>query len=154
DYPGTVLIVSHDRDFIDRVVTSTLISDGDGRWTEYAGGYSDMIAQRGEGVRAKVVQNKAAAAAEPVVVKAASAAASKRKMTFNDKHALETLPKTIEALQAETVKLNAALAGDLYARDAALFAKVSARLATVTAEISAAEERWLELEMLREDMGA
>ncbi len=158
DYPGTVLIVSHDRDFIDRVVTSTLISDGDGRWQEYAGGYSDMIAQRGEGVRAKAAQNKAAkslAAAEPAGSKAAiTASSSKRKMTFNDKHALETLPKTIDALRAEIVKLNAALAGDLYARDPALFAKVSARLAAAEAEISAAEERWLELEMLREDMGA
>ena len=158
DYPGTVLIVSHDRDFIDRVVTSTLISDGDGRWQEYAGGYSDMIAQRGEGVRAKAAQakaqEKATAAALPAANQASGAAQSRRKMTFNDKHALETLPKTIDALRAETVKLNAALAGDLYARDPALFAKVSARLAAAEAEISAAEERWLELEMLREDMGA
>src|SRR5581483_11517657 len=49
-YPGTILLVSHDRDFLDRVVTSTLASDGDGRWTEYAGGYSDMVAQRGYGI--------------------------------------------------------------------------------------------------------
>ena len=50
DYPGTVLVVSHDRDFLDRVATSTIVSEGDGRWTEYAGGYSDMVAQRGSGV--------------------------------------------------------------------------------------------------------
>ena len=55
DYSGTVLVVSHDRDFLDRVVTSVLYAEGDGRWTEYAGGYSDMVAQRGEGVQARTV---------------------------------------------------------------------------------------------------
>ena len=56
DYPGTVLLVSHDRDFLDRVCTRVIVAEGDGRWQEYAGGYSDMVAQRGAGVEARVVE--------------------------------------------------------------------------------------------------
>ena len=156
DYQGTVLLVSHDRDFLDRVVSSVLISDGDGVWTEFAGGYSDMLAQRGRGVGAKqratapkvAAENKAAA--EP---KQAPATA-RRKLSFKEKHALETLPQRIEELQAESAKLNKAIAGDLYTRDPALFAKATARLDAVAKDIAEAEERWLELEMLREEIGA
>lgn len=154
DYQGTVLLVSHDRDFLDRVVSSTLISDGDGVWTEFAGGYSDMLAQRGRGVgaKARAVAAKPMAEAKPAQA-AASIAAGRRKLSFKDKHALETLPQQIEALQAEAAKLNQAIAGDLYTRDPALFAKVTARLELVTREIAEAEERWLELELLREEIG-
>ncbi|MEN5081374.1 ATP-binding cassette domain-containing protein [Bosea sp. TWI1241] len=153
DYPGTVLLVSHDRDFLDRTVSSTLISDGDGVWTEFAGGYSDMLAQRGRGVGARsrnaAPQQRQAAEAP----KAQPAAAQqKRKLSFKEKHALETLPKALETLQAEAAKLNAALAGDLYTRDPKLFAKVTARLDEVSREIATTEERWLELEMLREEL--
>ena len=155
DYQGTVLLVSHDRDFIDRVVSSVLISDGDGVWTEFAGGYSDMLAQRGRGVGAKVrVVEKAATASPKAVAVAPAASAAKRKLSFNEKHALETLPKKIETLQAEAAKLNTAVAGDLYTRDPKLFAKATARLEEVAREIGDAEERWLELEMLREELGA
>ena len=56
DYPGTVLLVTHDRDFLDRTVSAVIVSEGDGRWNVYAGGYSDMVAQRGEGVTAKAVK--------------------------------------------------------------------------------------------------
>ncbi len=155
DYQGTVLLVSHDRDFIDRVVSSVLISDGDGVWTEFAGGYSDMLAQRGRGVGAKARPvEKAAPAAPKAAASAPAASAAKRKLSFNEKHALETLPKKIDALQAEATKLNAAVAGDLYTRDPKLFAKATARLEEVAREIGEAEERWLELEMLREEIGA
>ena len=155
DYQGTVLLVSHDRDFIDRVVSSVLISDGDGVWTEFAGGYSDMLAQRGRGVGAKARPiEKAAPAAPKAAATAPVASASKRKLSFNEKHALETLPKKIDALQAEAAKLNAAVAGDLYTRDPKLFARATARLEEVAREIGEAEERWLELEMLREEIGA
>ena len=85
---------------------------------------------------------------------APAASASKRKLSFNEKHALETLPKKIETLQAEAAKLNTAVAGDLYTRDPKLFAKATARLEEVAREIGEAEERWLELEMLREEIGA
>jgi ATP-binding cassette subfamily F protein uup len=156
DYGGTVLLVSHDRDFLDRVVSSTLISDGDGVWTEFAGGYSDMLAQRGRGVGAKVraVPVKGSATASATPTPTANTAAAKRKLSFNEQHALKTLPQQLEKLQAEAGKLNAALAGDLYTRDQKLFAKASARLDEVTREIAQTEERWLELEMLREEIGA
>ncbi|WP_449255944.1 ABC-F family ATP-binding cassette domain-containing protein [Bosea sp. (in: a-proteobacteria)] len=154
DYRGTVLLVSHDRDFLDRVVSAVLISDGDGVWTEFAGGYSDMLAQRGRGVgaKARVPEKPSAAAPKPAAAPAASPA--KRKLSFNEKHALETLPQKIEALQAEAEKLNAAVAGDLYTRDPKLFARATARLEELAREIGEAEERWLELEMLREEIGA
>ncbi|WP_439497765.1 ABC-F family ATP-binding cassette domain-containing protein [Bosea sp. (in: a-proteobacteria)] len=155
DYQGTVLLVSHDRDFLDRVVSATLISDGDGVWTEFAGGYSDMLAQRGRGVGAKAraaVEKPAAPALRPAT--SAAAPAARRKLSFNEKHALETLPKRIETLQGEADKLNAAVAGDLYTRDPKLFARATARLEEVTREIHEAEERWLALEMLREEIEA
>ena len=102
DYEGTVILISHDRDFLDRVVTSVIVPEGDGRWIEYAGGYTDMLAQRGadlkrEAAKAAVEEKKEARAAAP-------SAASKRRLNFNEKHALETLPKTIAKLQAEIAK--------------------------------------------------
>ncbi|CAD5247718.1 Holdfast attachment protein C [Bosea sp. 62] len=156
DYGGTVLLVSHDRDFLDRVVSSTLISDGDGVWTEFAGGYSDMLAQRGRGVgaKARAVPMKGSATASATPAPTASTAAAKRKLSFNEQHALKTLPQQLEKLQAEAGKLNTALAGDLYTRDPKLFAKATARLDEVTREIAQTEERWLELEMLREEIEA
>ncbi len=154
DYQGTVLLVSHDRDFLDRVVSAVLISDGDGVWTEFAGGYSDMLAQRGRGVGAKARVTEKPSAAAPKPAPASAAPAARRKLSFNEKHALETLPQKIEALQAEAEKLNAAVAGDLYSRDPKLFARATARLEELAREIGEAEERWLELEMLREEIGA
>src|SRR4051812_24361842 len=97
DYEGTVILISHDRDFLDRVVTSVIAPEGDGRWVEYAGGYTDMLAQRGADLRreaVKVAEEKREARA------AAPSTASKRRLTFNEKHALDTLPKTIAKLQA------------------------------------------------------
>ena len=153
DYAGTVLLVSHDRDFLDRTVSSTLISDGDGIWTEFAGGYSDMLAQRGRGVGARSAPE--APRPERGASRQATSAATpqaRRRLSFKDKHALETLPGEIETLQAKAAKLNTALAGDLYTRDPALFARATARLDEVSRAIAQAEERWLELEMLREEI--
>jgi ATP-binding cassette subfamily F protein uup len=151
DYAGTVLLVSHDRDFLDRVVTSTLAAEGDGRWTEYAGGYSDMMAQRQSDLPARP-----AVAASPraaVAAKAESAAISARKMSFKDRHALEKLPGQIAALQAEVARLRQVLANpDLYARDPKRFAATSAALAQGESDLAEAEERWLELEMQREQL--
>src|SRR5208282_2603144 len=95
DYPGTVLLVSHDRDFIDRVVTSVIATEGDGRWIEYAGGYSDMLTQRGPEKIVPPPPVRAKFRAEPVVRVGA------KRMTFKDRHALETLPGRIAALEAE-----------------------------------------------------
>jgi ATP-binding cassette subfamily F protein uup len=156
DYPGTVLLVSHDRDFLDRVCTSVLASEGDGRWNTYAGGYSDMVAQRGHGVVNGGVQARAAAKAEKVAVEkteAAPRAAAKRKLSFKEKHALETLPKRIKDLQAEIAKHQAALNDpQLFSRDPAKFEAASKGLEKAGAELSAAEDQWLELEMLREEL--
>ncbi|CAH2598627.1 ATP-binding protein Uup [Rhodovastum atsumiense] len=151
DYPGTVLLVSHDRDFLDRVATSVINAEGDGRWVDYAGGFSDMLAQGGRigGAAAAPVaaaKPRPRSSAEPVV-------ATSRKLSFKDKHALATLPARMEALQADIARHQAALADpDLYRRDAAGFARLSDALAKATADLSAAEERWLELEMLREEV--
>jgi len=146
DYPGTVLLVSHDRDFIDRVVTSVIATEGDGRWIEYAGGYSDMLAQRGP---AKTVA--APVAARPKV-EAAPRVTTKR-MTFKDRHALETLPARIAALETKVAKLTAVLDDpDLYRRNPARFAETTASLEATRNELAAAEEQWLELEMRREEL--
>jgi ATP-binding cassette subfamily F protein uup len=151
DYAGTVLLVSHDRDFIDRVVTSVLVSEGDGKWTEYAGGYSDMIAQRGPGIAAKVV-TKPAKAAGGDKPKAALVSKPKGGLTFKDRYSLSKLPGQIGRLQKEVAKLSTELSDPaLYQRDPAKFEKTSAALSAKSAELAAAEERWLELEMLREE---
>jgi ABC transport system ATP-binding/permease protein len=151
DYPGTVIVVSHDRDFLDRVATSVLMHEDDGKWVEYAGGYSDMVAQRGEGVALRKVE-KAAAKAQSAPTKP-SETASKRKMSFKDKHALETLPAKMEALQAELKKLESVLAdATLFTRDPKTFEKSSQRHAAAAQELSAAEEQWLELELLKESL--
>ena len=150
DYAGTVLLVSHDRDFLDRVVTSVIASDGDGIWTQYAGGYSDMLAQRGP---ARSVA--AAAGSKPKAVAPTAPKPISKRMTFKDKHALETLPNRISGLEADIAKFNRQL-GDpgLYAKDPAKFAAISQALLEAQAALTAAEEQWLELEMRREEMRA
>jgi ATP-binding cassette subfamily F protein uup len=154
DYPGTLILVSHDRDFLDRVATSVVVSDGDGVWTEYAGGYTDMVAQRGYGVRPR--QRAEAAPAAPTAPKPARPAperVAKRKLSFKEKHALETLPAEIARLAAELIRLEAAFADpDLYARDPARFDKLAASIDAARAGHAAAEEEWLRLEMLREEL--
>lgn len=154
DYPGTLILVSHDRDFLDRVATSVLIAEGDGRWLEYAGGYSDMVAQRGAGVGPKPVRERVAVKPKaPMEPSLANEVKPKRKLSFNEKHALQTLPARIDELQVAAARLKAALAdADLYARDPARFAVTSEALAKVDADLAKAEEDWLELEILREEI--
>jgi ATP-binding cassette subfamily F protein uup len=153
DYSGTVLLVSHDRDFLDRVVTSVIAYDDDGKWTNYAGGYSDMVAQRGHGVLARTTKD-APSAPKPVKIKdAASPAAPRKKLGFKEKHALETLPKKLEALRADVQRLQAVLAdSSLFARDPAAFKKAAAELDAAQAAVAVGEDQWLELEMLREEI--
>jgi ABC transport system ATP-binding/permease protein len=150
DYAGTLILVSHDRDFLDRVCTSVLMSEGRGRWVEYAGGYSDMLAQRGEGVTARAAP---AAADSPRTGRQAAAAEPVRKLTFKDRHALETLPNLIAAIDRDMAKLSSVLSEPgLYARDRARHDKASAMLAQLQAKHAASEEEWLRLEMLREEV--
>ncbi len=148
DYDGTVLLVSHDRDFLDRLVTSTVALEGDGTATEYAGGYTDYLTQRGPREMPTTVsltpRKAKAAAREP---------ASAKRLGFKRERALVELPKTIAALQAEMAAIHAAMADPaLYSRDPKGFAAKSARLGTAQAELEAAETAWLELEMLREEL--
>jgi ATP-binding cassette subfamily F protein uup len=154
DYEGTVILISHDRDFLDRVVTSVIAPEGDGRWVEYAGGYSDMLAQRGADLKREGAVKAAAAVDERQEPKAApTASAPKRKLTFNDKHALDTLPKTIAKLQAEIAKQQRLLDDpDLYRRDRQRFDQASDAIARAHKELAAAEDKWLELEVLREEI--
>ncbi|GGE37623.1 ATP-binding protein [Agaricicola taiwanensis] len=152
DHPGTVLLVSHDRDFIDRVVSSVIVSEGEGRWTEYAGGYSDMLAQRGEGVGAR----KAASAPKQPrgETSAKPAAKAKGKLSFEEQHALKTLPKRIATLEAEVAKLDAAIADpELFSRDPAAFNRAAEAATKARADLAEAEDRWLEIEMKREELG-
>jgi ATP-binding cassette subfamily F protein uup len=145
DYPGTVLLVSHDRDFLDRVVTSLLLAEGEGRFTEYAGGYSDMLSQRGTDaakVREKV--KRAGRTRGP---------SQKAKMNFSDRHALQTLPPRIAELEKQIAALKEDLAApDFYNRDPQGFGVAAQKLEALQQEKALAEERWLALEMLREEM--
>jgi ATP-binding cassette subfamily F protein uup len=156
EYAGTVLVVSHDRDFLDRVATSVIAYEGEGRWQDYAGGYSDMVAQRGHGVRARADDGPAPAGAPRRPAEAASAAVAARpRLTMAERQALKTLPGEMEKLSAEIAKLNDILADpQLYARDPGRFAKASELLAQRQASLATAEERWLELEMRREEIEA
>jgi ATP-binding cassette subfamily F protein uup len=152
DYEGTVILISHDRDFLDRVVTSVIAPDGNGRWIEYAGGYSDMLAQRGADLKREAVKSTAVEP-KPETRVQAPAAAPKRRLSFNEKHALETLPKTIARLQAEIARQQRLLDDpDLYRRDRRAFDAASQAIAVAQQELTAAEDRWLELEVLREEI--
>jgi ATP-binding cassette subfamily F protein uup len=154
DYAGTVLLISHDRDFLDRLVNGVIVPEGNGRWTEYAGGYSDMLAQRGADLTRAQRKPEPQKAAKKLASSPAEPRTAKRRMSFKDKHALENLPKTIAALQAEAAALHAKLDDPkFYARDRAAFEQVTSALGKLQQKIAAAEEQWLKLEMLREEIG-
>ena len=154
DYDGPVLLVSHDRDFLDRVATAVIAFEGNGKWTVYAGGYSDMVAQRGEGVTARVQETRP----EPRKEKpqpAPSSAPTKQKLSFKQKHALETLPARMAKLRTDMAAAQKKLDDPtLYSRNPKGFAAASAALETAAKELAAAEDEWLTLEMLREEIEA
>ncbi len=151
EYKGTVLLVSHDRDFLDKLATSVLMYEGEGKWIEYAGGYSDMLAQRGAGVASRKVKVE-------VRAKSADAVPSpppklKGKLSFKEKHALDNLPKKMEAIKAELSKLELELADPaLFSREPTKFEKISLRHKKATEELTTSEEQWFTLEMLREEL--
>ncbi len=153
DYPGTVILISHDRDFLDRLVSGVIVPEGDGRWTEYAGGYSDMLAQRGEDLKRAQAANETPKTDKAEKTAPAKATAPKQKMTFKHKHALETLPKTMATLEAKIKDLQAKLNDPkFFQRDRDGFDKVTNDLGEAQRKLTAAEEQWLELEMMREEM--
>ncbi|MEL6364893.1 MAG: ABC-F family ATP-binding cassette domain-containing protein [Pseudomonadota bacterium] len=147
DYHGTVLLVSHDRDFLDRIVTSVVAPEGGGRWIEYVGGYSDMVRERAEAAGRASRKDKPTANATPAERPAARAA----KLSFKEQRALELLPDEIAKLDEDIAKLTGVLADpELYARDAARFEKATRLLAEREALKAEKEEAWLELELKRE----
>ena len=154
DYPGTLLVVSHDRDFLDRVATSVLVSEGEGDWLEYAGGYSDMLVQRGHGVDArKAAERRDEKPSTPVPPTPTLSPSTKRKLSFNEKHLLETLPARVDALGRDIGKLRTLLADPaLYTKDRPRFDKASEMLSRAEADLIASEEQWMALEVLREEL--
>ena len=165
DYPGTLLLVSHDRDFLDAVVTSTLVMEGNGRVGEYVGGYSDWLRQRpaaSVAATAGAVAKPSASSPAPSQLPgsastgaapdagasgAAATPAPKRRLGFKEQRELEALPGRIDALEREMAALTEALsAPDFYARDGAAQAAHHARMAALQAGLDAAFARWAELE--------
>jgi len=162
DYKGTLVIVSHDRDFLDRVATSVLLAEGGGRWVEYAGGYSDMVAQRGAGVgtapvaAAQITKSSGSKTfntqTKPLPQREKSA--PKARLSFKEKYALETLPARMEELHGRLAQMKRVLDDpELYARDPAKFGAASAAFAAAESELAAAEDEWLALEIRREEIG-
>lgn len=152
DYAGTVLLVSHDRDFLDRVAGSVLVSEGDGHWIEYAGGYSDMLVQRrGEAPAERSVDEKSFV--NPETKNVVKSEKKQTKLSYNDKRALDLLPGKMAKLEKEIVTYREALADPaLYTRDPAKFAKISDALQAAENALTEAEEQWLELEVKKEEL--
>jgi ATP-binding cassette subfamily F protein uup len=157
EYSGTVLVVSHDRDFLDRVATSVIVAEGDGRWIEYAGGYTDMLAQRGaanEDDKTRTPAKSSTVASSPEAPPPPSQS-RQRKLSYAQTQALATLPKQIAALEAEIATLGRKLSdAQLFTRDPAGFNAATTRMAAAQSELETAESAWLELEMLKEEIDA
>lgn len=142
-YDGTVLMVSHDRDFIDRVATTSILLDGTGNATVYAGGWSDLVAQGG---RFPTAAERETAKTTVKATPDAPTKARKPKLSFAEQHKLETLPAEIERLEAEITKLEELLAQpDLYSTSPAKFAKATEALTERQTARDRAEETWLDL---------
>ena len=146
DYAGTVLLVSHDRAFINNVVTSTLVFEGEGRVSEYVGGYDDWLRQS---------RAKAGAPAVPVKIEerkatTVTAREKQRKLSFKEQKELDELPKRIEELDAEQQSIIATMADPAFYRESGnKVASTKARLENVEKELAEAYKRWNELEALK-----
>ncbi|MEO4043054.1 ABC-F family ATP-binding cassette domain-containing protein [Hoeflea sp. CAU 1731] len=152
-FAGTVILVSHDRDFLDRTVTSVIapaqMEAPDGRWISYAGGHTDMLAQRREQeVRSKPSPTSASSAAV-----APKSSGRERKLSYKQKFALETLPGKIAEAEQKAGELEDLMADpNLFTRDQESFNRAAEDLAALRLKLEAMEEEWLELEMLREEI--
>ncbi|HKK85323.1 MAG TPA: ATP-binding cassette domain-containing protein [Roseovarius sp.] len=152
DYDGTVLLVSHDRDFLDRVATTTIAMEGNGQATVYAGGWSDYQAQKGADATHQDGKKDAKTISKKSELKSKSPA--KPKLSFTEKHRLEELPKELERLEAEIAKLEQLLADpELFTRDPVKFKKATEALTTRQEALEKAEEEWLTLEEKAENAG-
>ncbi|HEX9079850.1 MAG TPA: ATP-binding cassette domain-containing protein [Desulfuromonadaceae bacterium] len=145
EYAGTLLLVSHDREFLNNVVTSTLVLEGNGRVAEYVGGYDDWLQQRAAS------QPAASAAAKPAAEKPRQAREKPRKLSFKEQRELEALPDLIAGLEEEQEGLHARLSDpEFYKSAGAEVARINARLAELEQELAAAYRRWEELEALKQ----
>ena len=145
DYDGTVLLVSHDRDFLDRVATQTVAMEGDGRAVVYAGGWSDYRAQRGADTSEE--KDEKTKPSEAKAKPSAKDAAPANGLSFTEKHRLEALPGIIERLEAEIAKLEQFLMDpDLFTKEPVKFQKATDALVERQNALSEAEEEWLLLE--------
>jgi len=152
-FPGTVVLVSHDRDFLDRTVTSVIAPQEDGRWLEYAGGYSDMLAQRRDGQEKLKKNQQAMPGARTAPLLLPERGQTKRKLSYKQKYALETLPGEMAKLTQEIAGLETELADPaLYTKNADRFHTLTSQLEEKQAKLALVEEEWLELEMLREEL--
>lgn len=151
-YTGTILLVSHDRDFLDRIATSVLVAEGNGQWIEYAGGYSDMMAlhahqQKNDSSKQASDKSQKIRDAKP------SASIKAKKLSYKDQYELDQIPAKLEALTAEISQLNHRINDpDLYQKDPTAFQKYTQCLAEKQKEHERLEERWLELELLQESI--
>jgi ATP-binding cassette subfamily F protein uup len=146
DYPGTLLLVSHDRDFLDNVVTSTIVMEGEGRIGEYVGGYSDWLRQRPQDATKSDPRLRGGDEQTPAA-KPAAPSPAKAKLSYKDARELEQLPQRIEALEAQLARMAAAMNEPaFYQRGAAAVGADNATLARLQAELDAAYARWAELD--------
>ncbi|HTR08666.1 MAG TPA: ATP-binding cassette domain-containing protein [Paraburkholderia sp.] len=153
DYDGTVLLVSHDRAFLDNVVTSVIASEGNGQWREYVGGFTDWQTQSArsqEIADARAPKEAASASAAPKESAAGRNAQRTVKLSFKEQRELEDLPKRIEALETEQKVIGAKIEdGSIFAKDAQEGARLTERYAQIDEELLVALERWEELESKR-----
>jgi ATP-binding cassette subfamily F protein uup len=157
EYDGTLLLVSHDRDFLDRVVTSSIVMEGDGTAIEYPGGYSDYVHLRNlsgkNAVEKAVPVDKVDKPAKKAAPEKPAKSKSQSKLSYKDQREYDTLPDKISGLESEIATIEKALSdGDLFTKDPAAFQKKADRMEAARLELEQAEERWLELEMLREEL--
>jgi len=144
EFAGTIFLVSHDRDFLNRTVTSTIVFEGGGQVTEYVGGYDDWLRQRTEPARSE--------AAEEKPVRDKPKPARERKLSFKEKRELESLPQQIEALENEQGQLHERLADPNFYREAGgQVAELNARLGSIETELEVCYQRWDELDAITPD---
>ncbi len=156
DYDGTIILVSHDRDFLDRIVTSSIVMEGDGTATEYAGGYSDYLAQK-KASAPKGAPDSVVPSSNVIGMKTTQVANAPKqkanKLSYKDKRALDQLPAEIEALSMRISELEATLSDPtLYTDNPDKFQAVSDHLALAQGQLSEKETRWLDLEELKEQL--
>ena len=155
-YDGTVILVSHDRDFLDRTVTAVFNAEGGGHWVEYAGGYSDMKAQQKALARPTTNDEKTGKKRDTQTDKNtdkqdANAAQKPAKLSYKHRYRLERLPQEMADLEAAIAKAEAVLADSaLFAKDPQKFEASAAQLEAAKADLAKAEDEWLQLELLRE----